>query len=343
MEQEGVKFVTGVSVGQPGAVSLAELRAQYDAVLLACGATAARDLMTTPGRQLQGIHQAMEFLTSSTRALLATDDGRPRPTIDAKGRHVVVIGGGDTGTDCIGTSLRQGCASVSNLEILPRPLNDRAEDNPWPQWPRVYKVDYGHEEAAATGVSATGANQDPRTHLISTKAFIADEETGTRVVGVKTVQVQWDKDASGRWVMSEVAGSERVLKADLVLLAMGFLGPERSVVESLPADAQLELDARGNFKAAYGAFHTTVPGVFAAGDCRRGQSLIVWAINGIFSSSLALPLATCDGDRRLTLDGGHRGTRRGGGDRPTLDGRQDCAARRGAKQEVLLTSFTITN
>lgn len=282
MEQEGVKFVTGVSVGQPGAVSLGQLRAQFDAVLLACGATAARDLLSTPGRQLQGIHQAMEYLTASTRALLA--DEKQRSTIDARGRHVVVIGGGDTGTDCIGTSLRQGCASVINLEIMPRPPNDRADDNPWPQWPRVFKVDYGHEEAAA--INASGGGGDPRTHLTSTKAFVADEATGTRVAGVRTVQVRWDKEAgSGRWVMCEVAGSEQVLKADLVLLAMGFVGPEKAVVDSTTTGdddgeaCKPEFDARGNFKAAYGAFHTSVPGVFAAGDCRRGQSLIVWAIN----------------------------------------------------------------
>jgi len=267
MEEEGVKFVTSVNVGQPGEVSLAELRAKHDAVLLACGATAPRDL-PAQGRQLQGIHQAMEFLTASTQAMLA---GKTSP-INAKGRHVVVIGGGDTGTDCIATSLRQGCSSITNLEILPRPPDSRAEDNPWPQWPRVFKVDYGHEEAAVI------KGQDPRIHLISTKEFVADE-TGTRVVGIKMVQVEWEKGAGGRWVMKEVAGSEHVVEADLVLLAMGFVGPEKKIIESLPQDVQLALDPRGNFKATYGQFHTSVSGVFAAGDCRRGQSLIVWAIN----------------------------------------------------------------
>lgn len=158
MEQEGIKFITNVHVGEPNSVSLAELYARHDAVLLACGATAARDLLA-PGRQLAGIHQAMEFLTAATQALLA---GKRSP-IDAKGKHVVVIGGGDTGTDCLGTSLRHGCISVTNLEILPTPPTSRAADNPWPQWPRVHKVDYGHEEAT------TLVGQDPRTHQTSTK------------------------------------------------------------------------------------------------------------------------------------------------------------------------------
>lgn len=158
MEDEGIKFITGVHIGKPGFPSLAQLHQENDAVLLACGATAARDLVV-PGRSLQGIHQAMDFLTASTRALLRGEHS----SIDAKGKHVVVIGGGDTGTDCLGTSLRQGCISVTNLEILPKPPQTRGEDNPWPQWPRVHKVDYGHEEAA------TVFGNDPRTHLTSTK------------------------------------------------------------------------------------------------------------------------------------------------------------------------------
>ncbi len=179
---------------------------------------------------------------------------------------MIVIGGGDTGTDCIGTSIRHGCNSMTNFELLPKPPKGRAPDNPWPQWPRIFRVDYGHEEASAI------FGHDPREYCVLSKSFI-DDGRG-RVAGIKTVRVEWAKDDNGRYQMRELPGSEQTFKADLVLLAMGFLGPEETIVPKLG----LETDPRSNFKAEYGDFATSVEGVFAAGDCSRGQSLIVWAI-----------------------------------------------------------------
>lgn len=259
---EGVKFVTNAHVGVD--IDAATLRDGNDALLLACGATVPRDL-PVPGRELHGIHFAMEFLHKNTKSLLDSsfEDGQ---YISAKGKNVVVIGGGDTGTDCIGTSMRHGCKSLVNFELLPVPPVQRAADNPWPQWPRIFRVDYGHEEAAAR------FGKDPREFCILTKAFIDDGKGNVKAI--KTVQVDWKKDANGRFQMAEVPGSEREFPADLVTLAMGFLGPEDTLSEKLG----FERDARSNFKAEFGRFATTSEGVFAAGDCRRGQSLIVWAI-----------------------------------------------------------------
>jgi NADPH-dependent glutamate synthase beta subunit-like oxidoreductase len=209
----------------------------------------------------------MEFLTANTKSLLDSrlEDGN---YTSAKDKNVIVIGGGDTGTDCIGTSLRHGCKSVVNFELLPKPPMERAEDNPWPLWPLIFRTDYGHEEAAAK------MGEDPRTYCILSKGFV-DDGNGN-VAGVKTVQVQWTRDEeTGQWKMEEVAGSEKEWKADLVLLAMGFLGPEHYISETLG----LELDERSNYKADYGQYATSIEGVFAAGDCRRGQSLVVWGIN----------------------------------------------------------------
>ena len=261
---QGVEFVTGADVGRN--VDLARIRQDFDAVLLAAGATRPRDL-DVPGRELEGIHMAMEFLTENTRSLLDSGlaDGR---YISARDRRVVVIGGGDTGTDCIATALRHGCRSVVNFELLPRPPAERAPDNPWPTWPRIYRVDYGHEEAIARD------GQDPRVYSILTRGFVGDDQG--RVRAVRTVQVQWTRDpADGAWQMEEVPDSEREWEADLVLLALGFLGPEDYLAEALG----LERDPRSNFAAEYDRYHTSVEGVFAAGDCRRGQSLVVWAIN----------------------------------------------------------------
>jgi glutamate synthase (NADPH/NADH) small chain len=179
---------------------------------------------------------------------------------------VIVIGGGDTGNDCLGTSIRHGCRSLTNFELLPQPPDERAPDNPWPEWPRIFRVDYGHEEAAAR------FGHDPREYCVLTKAFVGDEQG--RVKAARTVRVDWTKDETGKWQMAEVPGSEQEFPADLVLLAMGFLGPEDTVIPQLG----LETDARSNFKAEYGHYATNVEGVFAAGDCRRGQSLVVWAI-----------------------------------------------------------------
>lgn len=272
MHREGVEFITGAHVG----VNLdpVELIAQHDALLLACGATTPRDL-PIPGRELKGVHFAMEFLTENTRSLL--DSGLTNENfINARGAKVIVIGGGDTGNDCIGTSMRHGCESLVNFELLPEPPATRAADNPWPEWPRIFRVDYGHAEVAARD----GA--DPRQFSILSKRFL-DDGNGN-LAGIETVRVEWAKDDQGRFQMQEVPGSEETWECDLVFLAMGFLGPESTLVEKLG----IEADPRSNFKADYGSFATTVEGVFAAGDCRRGQSLVVWAINEGRSAAAAI-------------------------------------------------------
>ncbi|MBA0621810.1 hypothetical protein Godav_007403 [Gossypium davidsonii] len=264
MAEEGVKFVVNANIGKDPSYSLDRLREENDAIVLAIGATKPRDL-PVPGRDLSGVHFAMEFLHANTKSLLDSDlqDGN---YVSAKGKKVVVIGGGDTGTDCIGTSIRHGCSSIVNLELLPQPPQTRAPGNPWPQWPRIFRVDYGHQEAA------TKFGEDPRSYEVLTKRFIGDDN-GT-VKGLEVVRVRWEKDASGRFQFKEVEGSEEIIEADLVLLAMGFLGPESTLAEKLG----VEQDNRSNLKAEYGRFTTNVDGVFAAGDCRRGQSLVVWAI-----------------------------------------------------------------
>ena len=262
MRDEGVDFVTEVHVGLD--VEAQQLVEQHDAVLLACGATKPRDL-PIPGRDLKGIHFAMEFLRKNTKSLLDSKltDGR---YISAKDKDVVVIGGGDTGTDCIGTSMRHGCRGLVNFELLPQPPAERAADNPWPQWPRIFRVDYGHAEVAAR------FGDDPRQFSILSKEFVGNADG--HVTGIKTVRLDWQKK-DGRWQMEEIPGTETLYKADLVLLAMGFLGPEETLVPQLG----LETDARLNFKAEQGRYATNVEKVFAAGDCRRGQSLVVWAIH----------------------------------------------------------------
>ncbi|XP_065868059.1 glutamate synthase 1 [NADH], chloroplastic isoform X1 [Euphorbia lathyris] len=265
MAREGISFVVNANVGIDPQYSLDKLREENDAIVLAVGATKPRDL-PVPGREFKGVHFAMEFLHANTKSLLDSNlqDGN---YISAKGKRVVVIGGGDTGTDCIGTSIRHGCTSMVNLELLPKPPQTRAPGNPWPQWPRVFRVDYGHQEADAK------FGKDPRTYEVLTKRFLGDENGNVK--GLEVIRVQWEKDPSGKFQLKEVEGSEEIIQADLVLLAMGFLGPEANVAEKLG----LERDNRSNFKAEYGRFATNVEGVFAAGDCRRGQSLVVWAIS----------------------------------------------------------------
>ena len=260
MRKEGVMFVTNAHVGVN--TDIEQLKNDHDALVLACGATRPRDL-PIEGRDLNGVHFAMEFLSKNTKALLDKDCG---DIISAENKKVIVIGGGDTGTDCIGTSLRHGCASLVNFELLPEPPEDRAPDNPWPQWPNIFRVDYGHQEAAAK------FGKDPREFCVLSKRFVDDGEGN--VAGVEAVRVEWAKDTQGRWNMAEVPGSEQVFEADLVFLAMGFLGPEATLADKLG----LECDKRTNFNADYGQYVTNVDGVFAAGDCRRGQSLIVWGI-----------------------------------------------------------------
>jgi glutamate synthase (NADPH) small chain len=262
MEQAGIRFVCNASVG--GNIESASLRKEFDAVVLCTGATKPRDLVID-GRPLRGVHFAMEYLTQSTQALL--NGGADHSAIHARGKHVVVIGGGDTGTDCVGTAMRQQCRSLVQLEIMPQPPMDRAEDNPWPEWPKVYRLDYGQEEAAAKFGS------DPRVYQTTLKKFVGD--AAGAVQAIVTVEIRWQKNDKGQFVPVEVPGSEQTLPAELVLLAMGFLGPELHVLGELGID----VDARGNVKAEHGRFVTSVPGVFAAGDCRRGQSLVVWAIN----------------------------------------------------------------
>ncbi|MBI2166969.1 MAG: glutamate synthase subunit beta [Candidatus Omnitrophica bacterium] len=262
LAQEGVKFVTNTEIGKN--VPAAKLLKDFDAVLLSCGATKPRDL-PIEGRNLKGVHFAMEFLHANTKSLL---DGRKNGKyISAENKDVIVIGGGDTGTDCVGTAMRHHCKGLTQLEILPKPPLERAPDNPWPQWPKVYQLDYGQEEAAA----AFGG--DPRKYLVTAKRFIGDENG--QVKGIEIVEVEWQKDEKGRFVPKQVFGSEKIFPAQLVLLAMGFLGPEDTVLSELG----VERDERSNVKAEYGKFATSLKGVFAAGDMRRGQSLIVWAIH----------------------------------------------------------------
>jgi glutamate synthase (NADPH/NADH) small chain len=262
MEAEGIKFLTNSEVGVN--YPAAKLLKEFDAIVLCTGATKPRDL-PIDGRNLKGVHFAMEFLTHNTRSFL--DKHRNGNYINAEGKDVMVIGGGDTGTDCVGTSMRHGCKSLVQVEILPRPPMDRAKDNPWPEWPKVYKLDYGQEEAAAK----FGA--DPRIYLTTAKKFVEDEDG--HVKEAHLVQIQWEKNEKGQFVPKEVPGTEQVRPVQLVLLAMGFLGPEQPLLEAL----NVERDARTNIKADFEKYSTNIKGVFAAGDCRRGQSLVVWAFN----------------------------------------------------------------
>ena len=262
LEQEGIKFVCNCEVGTN--LPARQLLDEFDAVVLCTGATKPRDL-PVEGRQLKGIHFAMEFLTANTQSLL--DGHRNGDFISAAGQDVVIIGGGDTGTDCVGTSMRHGCKGLLQIEILPQPPAERAADNPWPEWPKVYRLDYGQEEAAAK----FGA--DPRIYLSTAKKFVGDD-TG-HVKAIHTVQIEWQKNEKGQFVPKEVPETEQVRPAQLVLLAMGFLGPEQPLLDALG----VERDPRTNVKAEHGKYQTSIPKVFAAGDCRRGQSLVVWAFN----------------------------------------------------------------
>ncbi len=262
LEAEGITFQCNTDVGKNYPAE--KLLKEFDAVVLATGATKPRDL-PIEGRNLKGIHFAMEFLTANTKSLL--DQHKNGNFINAEGKDVVVIGGGDTGTDCVGTSMRHGCNSLVQVEILPKPPMERAKDNPWPEWPKVYKLDYGQEEAAAKFGS------DPRVYLTTATKFEGD--ASGQVKAVHTVEVAWERNDKGQFIPKHVPGTEKVLPAQLVLLAMGFLGPEQPLLEALG----VERDARTNVKADFNKYGTNLKNVFACGDCRRGQSLVVWAFN----------------------------------------------------------------
>ncbi|MEC0227475.1 glutamate synthase subunit beta [Paenibacillus alba] len=263
LEAEGVTFITNAHVGVNYPIE--KLQEEFDAIVLCGGATKGRDL-PIEGRELNGVHLAMEFLGKNTRSLLDSEhaDGA---FISAEGKDVIVIGGGDTGTDCVGTSLRHKCKSVTQFEIMPKSPDTRPANNPWPEWPKVHKVDYGQQEAAAL------QGEDPRTYLINTKKFVGDEHGNLKEL--HTVLIEWQKNEKGQFVPVEVPGSEKIYPAQLVLIAMGFTGPENTVLDQLG----VAKDERSNAKADYGKFATNVEGVFSAGDMRRGQSLVVWAIN----------------------------------------------------------------
>ena len=259
---EGVEFLVNTNVG--GAYSSEQLLKDHDAIVLCGGASRPRDLSVS-GRSLSGIHFAMDFLQRNTKSLLDSnhEDGC---FFSAKDKDVIVIGGGDTGTDCVGTALRQGCRSLVQFEILAKPPETRAPDNPWPQWPKVYRLDYAQEEAAAL------FGCDPRTYSIMTKSFIGDKDG--QVKGVVTVDIKWSKDENGKFRPLEIARSEKKWRAQMVLLALGFEGPES---EGLLNQIGVELDNRGNVATDKDKM-TNVSKVFAAGDMARGQSLVVWAI-----------------------------------------------------------------
>lgn len=262
MEEEGVEFRTGIEVGKDLPVDT--LRQEFDAVVICTGATRPRDLVAE-GRDAKGIHFAVDFLRRNTKSLLDSHhaDGA---YISAKGKDVIVIGGGDTGTDCVATSIRHGCRSVTQFEIMPRPPLSRTSNNPWPEWPKTFRTDYGQEEAQAL------FGHDPREYCVMTKRI--DHDEAGNVCALHTVRVEWKKDQNGRFVPVELPGTEKTWPAQLVLIAMGFLGPEDALLKAMGV-AQ---GPRSNIAAEFGRFATSVPGVFAGGDARRGQSLVVWAI-----------------------------------------------------------------
>ncbi|MCM1565504.1 MAG: glutamate synthase subunit beta [Dehalobacter sp.] len=262
LKASGIEFVLNTEVGKY--MKAQELVDNYDAVVLCTGATKPRGL-DVEGKDLKGVYYAVDFLKATTKSLL-NSNLKDESFISAKGKNVIIIGGGDTGTDCVATAIRHGCKSVFQFEILPEPPAHRIEAaNPWPEWPKKLKVDYGQEEAIYL------YGKDPRNYCISTTKIVGNENG--EVKEVHTVNLTWVKDAAGRMVPQVTPGSEKVWEADLILLAMGFLGPE----DNIPTELKLERDARSNVKAEYAFFETNVDRVFAAGDMRRGQSLVVWA------------------------------------------------------------------
>ncbi len=263
MKEEGIEFVTGADIGKN--VKPAKLLKEYDRVILACGAKNPRDI-NAPGRDAKGIYFAVDFLSATTKSLL--DSGlKDNKYVSAKGKKVVIIGGGDTGNDCVGTCIRHGAASVTQLEMMPKAPDTRAENNPWPEWPKVCKTDYGQEEAIAV------FGQDPRVYTTTVKEFLKDKNGN--LSGLKVVKLESKKDEkTGRMQMVEVPGSESKMEADLVLIAAGFLGTQKYVADAFG----VELNQRTNVATAEGKYATNVPNVYTAGDMHRGQSLVVWAI-----------------------------------------------------------------
>ena len=279
MADGGITFRTGVKIGQD--ISAYELKWDFDAVVLATGASQPRDL-GVDGRDLSGIHFAVPYLEEMTKMVLETGDQRLETNLQspisslqplsAADKDVIVIGGGDTGTDCVASALRQGCRSLVQFEIMPEPPLQRASDNPWPQWPKVYKMDYGQEEAAAV------YGRDPREYAILTKKFEGDEEGNLKAV--HTVEVEWKligENGRARRVPLEIPGTEKVWPAQMVLLSMGFLGPENPLLKQFGVETTNNQQPTVNSQQP--TYQTNVEGVFMAGDARRGQSLVVWAIN----------------------------------------------------------------
>ena len=263
MQEEGIEFVTNANIGEN--VRADDLLKEYDAVVLACGASNPRDIKA-PGREAKGIYFAVDFLKATTKSLLDSDFA-DKKYISAKGKHVIVIGGGDTGNDCVGTSIRLGAASVTQLEMMPKAPDTRAPGNPWPQWPRVCKTDYGQQEAIAV------FGHDPRLYTTTVKEFVMNKKGELCKVVLQKLEGKRDEN-TGRMMMVPIEGSEETVKADLVLIAAGFLGSQKYVTDAFKVD----LDGRTNVATKPGGYATSVPKVFTAGDMHRGQSLVVWAI-----------------------------------------------------------------
>ncbi len=273
MAEEGVRFVTNANVGEN--YNAKEILEEYDAVVLATGASQPRDLVAEGRNNVKGIHFAVDFLKANTKSLLDSKHA-DNNYISAEGKNVIVIGGGDTGTDCVGTSLRHGCKSLVQFEIMGEPSKERAANNPWPEWPKILKVDYGQEEF----IDLYG--RDPREYLTTVTAIHADKDGNLE--SVDTVKVEWKKDENGRFGPVPVKGSEKTYQAELVLLAMGFTGSQSYIKEAFG----VESDARTNIKASNEDFETNIPKVFATGDARRGQSLVVTAISEGIQAGIAI-------------------------------------------------------
>lgn len=262
LKEEGITFYTNSDVSKDTKLKVKILK-EYDSIVLATGATKPRDLLV-PGRSSNGVYFAVDYLKSSTKNVY--NNISEEEFIDAKNKNVLVIGGGDTGTDCVATAIRQGCNNIIQLEITDSLPLERQVNNPWPEWKRTLKVDYGQEEA----IEIFG--EDPRRYCSSVKEFISDSQGNLKEV--KIVKVQWINDESGRVTFKEVEGSEEIIKVDIALLAMGFLGTEETIKNTF----DVSINNRGNISAEYGDFKTNIQNVFTCGDARRGQSLVVWAI-----------------------------------------------------------------